>query len=216
VKKFYKIFFRGVLGICIGVFSGYIVTQIILDEMSSRELDAIEKKNILIISSLLFVVFELFFLLSKIHLKRKRKSIINHYTSFIKLFNNKYMPTSEKERFVVVLSSLENKRAEFNEIRILMEHILLRFGKKDLNLLPPSVFDHRSSPLLSECLSTMKKDRANFPDHINYSFRFIKDTCSAFSHSNPARPGDYLNEACVFALMECLFFLKTSVDSKTF
>lgn len=212
--KYPKIVLRFILGTVYALYSAYLMHTIIASEGYTSSISSKDGKDVFFGLIAISLVLEMMFLVGKYHLIKKEKLIRKQFSPYIKMFNDKYMPTSQKAMFKSVLATLENQRTHFNEIRILMEHIMIRMGKDDLKLLPSSAFYSNSSPNLSECIHSISNNKEVFPDHINYSFRFLKNTCSAFSHSNPARPGDFLNEACVYTLLECLDFLKTKVDKK--
>ena len=142
------------------------------------------------------------------------------------MFNEKYLPRSEKDGFFKIIESLNNNQEKFNDIRSLFEVILKRMNKTDLYILPDELFNSHGGPIFENVIAYLgkkipkeKSDKSNkvsrvVPDHIFYSFRFLKDTTSAFSHHGEYKRVSNCYKACVLSLLECMIYLKNIVDDR--
>jgi hypothetical protein len=142
------------------------------------------------------------------------------------MFNDRYLPRSEKDSFFKILETLNNNEEKFNEIRSMFEVILKRMNKTDLYILPDELFNSHGGPIFENVIAYLGKkvpkensDESNkvsrvVPDHIFYSLRFIKDTTSAFSHHSEYKKAHHSNKACIMALVECMHHLKQMIDDR--
>jgi hypothetical protein len=173
-----------------------------------------------------FSLLDLIYVLTKYWLYKSKIELLSNYKYYVGMFNNKYLPTVERERFLEIVETLNTNDEKFNATRSMLEVILKRFNETDLGLLPDNLFNKRGAPILALSISYLGGKVTNdesastpitvrrVPDHIFYSMSFIKETTSAFSHSYSHKNAPHLNKACIMALLECMNHLKEMVDDR--
>lgn len=165
---------------------------------------------------LFYTIIEILYILVKYWLQKKKSANQKNYKTYLALFNDNYLPSSDAEHFIKIINSLEADEAEYNKIRTLLESIFKRLNKKDIGLIPDELFNGHGGPILQHVVSFMsnKENKGRVPDHVAYSMSFIKQTTSAFSHHYEHKYSFHMNQACFMALLECLDYLKMEVDKK--
>lgn len=166
---------------------------------------------------LFYSIIEILYILVKYWLQKKKIANQKNYKTYLALFNDKYLPSSDVEYFIKIINSFELDEAEYNKIRTLLESIFKRLNKKDIGFIPDRLFNSHGGPNLASVIDffSNKENKGRIPDHIVYSMSFIKETTSALSHHYEHKYSFHMNQACFMALLECLDYLKMEVDKKS-
>jgi hypothetical protein len=161
--------------------------------------------------------------------------ILNTFKDVFQVIGDPYLDESQEIKLVHILKGLDTSKGEFNynEVRIFLETIWKRLNDKDLQLLPDNLFLNDGRPNLQYILDFLKGREVfrwidyetrkkkvfhqrllteRIPAHINDCMEFVKEICSAISHDYKPHYNHYSYQACVYALLEIILWLKEYID----
>ena len=154
--------------------------------------------------------------------------LIQYHKVLFDLFDGYYLNGKDSDLLLQILKEQKNKIASYNDIRKILEKIYNRLNEDDIRIIPDNLFHKKESPNFSyiskyfngyevkknETILHRDISKKRIPDHIIYCMDFIKNSCSAFSHSYNYKTSLHANAALIESLFEILLWMKGTIDNK--
>jgi hypothetical protein len=222
---------RFILAIIIGFLSGTSIHSMLIYEKTSNLLlngnvnyyfDLSFVFNLVV---LLVISFEFLFVLVKYWTIKRSNDELLEYQIYLSIFNNRYLPSSEKELFIKIIKSLKNREQEFNSMRMILESMLKKLNSK--KVIPDELFHSHGGPNLANCgrylrmkeISVVRNGKTkilsannSFPELIGISFNFVLEFSNKLSHHNNLKVTNNLYRSVVYSLLDCILWFKDEID----
>ena len=232
-KVFGALLARLLLALLIGFLSGTSIHSILISEnpsnilLNGKDSYSLEFSLLFNLIVLLFISFELLFVTVKYWMIKKSIDDLVDYKIYLAIFNNRYLPTQEKELFTKIIRSLKTQEQEFNSMRMILESMLKNLNKK--GVIPNELFHSHGGPNLAFCglylkgkeINITRKEKISivqannsFPENIGISFNFVLEISNKLSHHNNFPVSKNLYKSVVYNLFDCLLWYKEEIDKK--
>lgn len=145
------------------------------------------------------------------------------YSLYFEIVASKFDVISD-ERFFQVVEKMDKGnpvKSDFNNIRDVLESILIYINKNFPKLLPENLFHNNGRPNLEFCIrflagERIDKDKSEIytktdpraPQHVNSLFRLLKEGASVMSHNYTHRWTQNMYKSLVFGLFEILIWIE--------
>jgi hypothetical protein len=231
-RKIYSLLIaRFILAIILGFLSGTSIHSMLISENTSNLLlngkaqYFFDLSLVFYLIVLLFVSFEFLFVLVKYWTIKRSNDELLEYKIYLSIFNNRYLPSSEKELFIKIIRSLKNREQEFNSMRMILESMLKNLNTKEV--IPNELFHTNGGPNLANCgrylrmkeISVVRNGKTkiisandSFPELIGISFNFVLEFSNKLSHHNNLKVTNNLYRSVIYSLLDCMLWFKDEID----